>query len=262
MSPRTVTILILTLLSTACGSKKKAESADSLATSDSPSQKDEPPTSDEAKTASGDSETKTDGPKKDECAGSEIGNLEDVLNRVACEVPNPKPDEKALDPKDRLDVKISTSTPKVMPGQHVDIVVTLANKGKEPLPLLFTIDPTPRFSIEAYDAKAKRADIPPGQPPALPKGVAPRVPGEPKTAKVTIAAGGAARLRLGWDAVRTKWAPDKLRGTPPERGYPRTPNGPLPKGKYTLKVVMPLVGVLEGVEKEVSAPKLPIEVGN
>jgi hypothetical protein len=58
-----------------------------------------------------------------------------------------------------------------------------------------------------------------------------------------------------------KWAPEKVRGTPPERGYPRTAAGPLPKGKYMVRVVTPLVNVMEGSEKEISAPKVPIEVG-
>ncbi len=58
-----------------------------------------------------------------------------------------------------------------------------------------------------------------------------------------------------------KWAPEKVRGTSVEKGYPRVPNGPLPKGKYTLKVATPLIGVFEGADHEVSAPKLDLEVG-
>jgi hypothetical protein len=57
-----------------------------------------------------------------------------------------------------------------------------------------------------------------------------------------------------------KWAPEKYRGTPPERGYPRAPAGPLPKGKYSVKVVTPLVGVSEGVGHEMSAPAVEIEI--
>jgi hypothetical protein len=61
--------------------------------------------------------------------------------------------------------------------------------------------------------------------------------------------------------VKMKWAPDKVRGTAVEKGFPRTPAGPLPKGKYTVKVVTPLIGVFEGGDHEVSAPKLEIDVG-
>ncbi len=57
-----------------------------------------------------------------------------------------------------------------------------------------------------------------------------------------------------------KWAPEKVRGAAVEHGYPRTPAGPLAKGKYTVKVVTPLVGVNEGGEHEVTAPKVEIEV--
>jgi hypothetical protein len=60
--------------------------------------------------------------------------------------------------------------------------------------------------------------------------------------------------------VKMKWAPEKFKGTPPERGFPRAPAGPLAKGKYVVKVVTPLVGVAEGVDHEVSAPKVEIEV--
>jgi hypothetical protein len=54
-----------------------------------------------------------------------------------------------------------------------------------------------------------------------------------------------------------KWAPDKVRGTAPERGFPRSPAGPLPKGKYTVKVVTPLAGVSSSVD---SAPTTEINV--
>ena len=58
-----------------------------------------------------------------------------------------------------------------------------------------------------------------------------------------------------------KWAPDQVRGTAVEKGYPRKPAGPLPRGKYQVKIVTPLIGVFEGGDHEVSAPKVDIEVG-
>jgi hypothetical protein len=57
-----------------------------------------------------------------------------------------------------------------------------------------------------------------------------------------------------------KWAPEKLKGTPPEKGYPRSPAGPLPKGKYSVRVVTPLANVFEGVDHEVSAPRVEVVV--
>jgi len=266
--PHAALLAALLISAAGCGAKKPAQAADSIDTTETTAKPDEakeaakpPPSGDTAKPA-GDGEAKPDAPKKDECTGFEIANLEEVLNKVSCEAPLPKLDDKALDPKDRLEVKLSSSLNKIVPGQHADLFVTLTNKSKEPLPLTFTIDPTPRFEVETYDAKNKRVDMPAGNPPPLPKGMAARVPGEPKGAKITLAPNGSARMRMGWDAVKMKWAPDKLRGTPPEKGYPRTAAGPLAKGKYTIRVVMPLVGVLEGVDHEVSAPKIPVEVGN
>lgn len=201
-------------------------------------------------------------PNKDECIGFDIANVEDVLMKSACEEPNVSPDSLAqVDLKGKLEVTAGASPTKVAPGGKADVVVTFANKTKEPLTLHFRIDPVARFEVEAYDKKGKRADMPPGNPPPPPKGMSQPPPSEAKTAKVTIAANGSAHARVAWEAVRTKWAPDKVRGTPPERGYPRAPAGPLPKGKYTVKVVTPLVGVAEGSEKETSAPKLEIEVG-
>jgi hypothetical protein len=200
--------------------------------------------------------------KKDECVGFEIGNVEDVLVKSSCEEPNVNPDAmQNVDLKGKLEVAVSASPTKVAPGGKTELFVAFTNKSKEPLTLHFKINPVPRFSVEAYDAKGKRVDMPPGNPPPPPKGAPSPPPSEVKSAKVTIAPNGSARVHLPWEAVKTKWAPEKFLGTPPERGYPRAAAGPLPKGKYTLKVVTPLVGVAEGVDKEVSAPKLEIEVG-
>jgi hypothetical protein len=149
---------------------------------------------------------------------------------------------------------------KVSQGGHADGLVPFANKSASPIPLFFTIDPMPRFEIEVYDKKSMRVDMPKNQPPPLPAGMAPRVPGEPKTARIFLAANGTARISLPWDAVKMKWAPEKLKGTPPEKGYPRAPNGPLAKGKYAIKVLTPLTNVFEGVDHEVSQPLVMVEV--
>jgi hypothetical protein len=229
----------------------KVASKESTASKEPSSDKPAPGSQDEAASSA---------PKKDECSAFEIPNLEEVLLKSSCEVPNPKADDKPLEAK-KVEVKVTTSAAKVAPGGRVDVVVTFTNKTKDVVPLLFTIDPMPRFEIEASDAKGSRVDVPKGSPPALPAGAAPRVPGEPKTARIQLAANGSARMVLPWEATRMKWAPEKLKGTPPEKGYPRAANGPLPKGKYTLKVVTPLVGVFEGIDHEVSAPRTTIEVG-
>lgn len=199
--------------------------------------------------------------KKDECVGFEIGNLEDVLLKSSCEEPNAKPDTiPPVDLKGKLEVSVAATPAKVAPGGKTDLVVTFANKTKAPLTLHFRIDPMPRLEVEAYDKKGKRVEMPAGNPPPPPKGATQPPPSEAKAAKVTIAASGTARMRVAWEAVKTKWAPEKYKGTPPERGYPRAPAGPLGKGKYTVKVVTPLVGVTEGIDHEVSAPKVEIEI--
>jgi len=200
--------------------------------------------------------------KKDECVGFDIANIEDVLLKSACEEPNVRPDTLApVDLKGKLEVMVSASPTRSAPGGKVDLVVTFANKSKDPLVLHFKIDPVARFEVETWDKKGKRADMPTGNPPPPPKNATQPPPSEPKAARVTIAPNGTARARVPWEAVKTKWAPEKYRGTPPERGYPRAPAGPLPKGKYTVKVVTPLVGVSEGVDHEMSAPKVEIEIG-
>ncbi len=199
------------------------------------------------------------GPKKDECNVFDEANLEGVILKNACEVPNPT--GAPPDTSKTLVVSVALNPMKVAPGAHADVVVSFTNKSSAPMPLYFTIDPMPRFDIQVFNAKGNRVDLPKNQPPPLPSGMAAREPGEPKTARVYLAANGTARMPLGWDAVKTKWAPEKLKGTPPEKGYPRAPAGALPKGKYSLKVTTPLTNVAEGIDHEVSQPRVDVVVG-
>lgn len=258
-----VTALALTT-ALGCGGKKAPETADSVDTKDD--RKNET-ASDDTKPATdkGSTDKKPDddakGDKKDECLGFEIGNLEEVLLKNACEEATTRPDSiQPVDLKGKLAVSVAASPTKLPAGAKADLVVSFANKSKEPLTLKFRLDPMPRVEVETYDAKGKRVDMPAGKPPPPPKNATQAPPTEPKTAKVTIAAAGTARMRVAWEAVKMKWAPEKYKGTPPERGYPRAPAGPLGKGKYKVKVVTPLVGVFEGVDHEVSAPTVEVEV--
>jgi hypothetical protein len=200
--------------------------------------------------------------KKDVCVGFDISNLEDMLAKSDCEVPDTKPDSvQNPDVKGKLEVTVAASPTKVAPGGKVDLVVSFQNKTQAPMTLNFRLDPLARFETEAYDAKKKRVDMPGGQPPPPPKGHSAPPPADQKVGKVTIAPSGFARARVAWEAVRMKWAPEKVRGTSVEKGYPRSPAGPLPKGKYTVKVLTPLIGVFEGADHEISGPKVDIEVG-
>jgi len=81
------------------------------------------------------------------------------------------------------------------------------------------------------------------------------------TARVLIAPYGVAHVKIGWDAIRTKWAPELYKGTPIEMGYPRKPAGNLPAGKYQLRVATPLLKVVEGDGHELTAPKIDMEIG-
>ena len=249
------TFVALLALGMGCGNKKPADDATGAADGGG----DGGPGGDES--ASG-ADGGPGGEKKDECVGFDIGNIEDILMKSGCEEPDVKPDSmQPVDLKGKLEVTLSASPTRSTGGGKVDLLVSFVNKSKEPLTLHFKIDPVPRFEIEVYDAKkAKRADMPAGPTPPPPKGATQPPPSEAKTAHVTIAPNGSARARMPWEAVKMKWAPEKYRGTPPERGYPRAAAGPLPKGKYLVKVLTPLVGVSEGVDHEMSAPKVEIEV--
>ena len=253
-----VSLLVLLAGSAGCGSNKKPAAtgdADGGSAADGGGS---------GETAGGE---KADGgpEKKDECVGFDVGNLEDMLLKSSCEE-TAKPDSfTPVDMKGKLEVTVSSSPTRVLAGGKADLLVSFSNKSKEPLILHFKIDPVPRFEVEVWAAPTKkgpsRADMPTGSPPPPPKGATQPPPSEPKAARITIAPNGSARVRIPWEAVKMKWAPEKFRGTPPERGFPRAAAGPLPKGKYTVKVVTPLVGVAEGIEHEVSAPKVEIEIG-
>jgi hypothetical protein len=197
------------------------------------------------------------GPKKDECTVFDESNLEGVLLKSSCEAPAPSGGSPP-DLSKSLVVKVTASPNIVAPGGHADLLVSYTNKSKDPLPLFFTIDPMPRFEVEVYNAKGNRVDLPKNSPPPLPAGMAAREPGEAKAARIVLAPNGTARMALGFDAVKMRWAPEKLKGTPPEKGYPRAPAGPLPKGKYSIKVVTPLTNVFEGIDHEVSAPRVEV----
>lgn len=247
--------LCLALFTTACGNKKDAENPKKGQGEGGADDSAESSSEGDGGTAEGDA-----GPKKDECVGFDVASLEDILSKAPCEVPNQRPD--SIEPKDmkgKIEVKVDASPTTTAPGGKVDLVVSIANKTKEPITLNFRIDPTPRFDVEVMDKKGKRVDMPAGTP-SPPSGQSQPPPAEAKTAKLTIAAGGTARQRVQWEAVKMAWAPEKVRGWPVEKGFPRKPAGPIAKGKYTVRVQTPLVGVQEGSEHDVSGPKVEIEV--
>lgn len=187
------------------------------------------------------------------CVGSRFDSVEQALKQ--CEVPMPKSGEVPSGLHDKLDIQVSTNPSQAKPGGHLEVVVLFRNKTADPLSLYFTGDPTPRFDVEAVDAKGKRVDLPAGKPPK-----APPSPGrEAKASRLTLSPAGTARVVLSWDAVKTKWAPEKMK-TWEGRGFPRASAGPLPAGKYTLRVVLPLLGLFE--KGDADLPRVAISVEN
>ena len=209
-----------------------------------------------ASAASGDDAAKKSGP----CSGFEIADLASMISQSDCEVP----DAKETDQKDLskiLEIKVVPDSPRIAPGATSTITVTYKNKGPKELPLDFVVDPEPRFDFEVYTLKGNRVDQPKGAEPMLPPEVANAAVPDAKIARVTLAQQGTARLTLHWTAVTYKWASkDKARGALPGHGYPKEPSKPLKKGSYILRVITPLTGVFEGVDHEVSQPRVQITV--
>jgi hypothetical protein len=199
--------------------------------------------------------------KSQPCGGPAIADLAAVLAQSSCLVPNGNPDGKQEDLGEQLEVKASADRFHIEPGGNAKINVVFRNKGKADLSLDFVVDPEPRFDFELYTAKGKRADLPPGNEPSLPPEVANAPAVDKQVARITLPPQGTARVSLDWSAVKFKWASkEKAKGAVAGRGYPREPAGPLPKGKYELRVLTPLVNVFDGADHDMSQPKAQIEI--
>jgi hypothetical protein len=196
------------------------------------------------------------------CLGDDFPDLLSTLSQAACEIPSDKASDKQRDLTGRLEVTVAPDAPKVAPGGTSKVTITLHNKGLKPLALDFAVDPEPRFEFEVYTTKGARADRPAGDAPPLPPEVQSAPEADKGIARVTLAPNGHAKLVATWTAVKYKWASkDKAKGALPGRGYPTEPSGSLPKGKYVLRVLMPLLNITEGVDHEMTQPRVPIEVG-
>jgi hypothetical protein len=193
------------------------------------------------------------------CGGMKITDLLASISQAACELPEGATSSTQQAKKDILEVTLSAS-PKIAPGSTAQIGIVLKNKGKTKLPLDFTVDPDPRFTFELYTPKGARVDKPAGNEPALPAEVSDAAL-EPRLARVTLDPNGTATLLLPWHAVKYKWAPkEKAKGALAGHGYPREPAGPLPRGKYVLRLVMPLANVDETVDHEITQPRVNVEI--
>jgi len=197
------------------------------------------------------------------CGGPKIADLLTVIAQTSCEVRKATPESlPQRDLKAALDIKVTTDAPRVAPGGRANVTVVLTNKGATELPLDFMADPEPHFEVEAFTPKGARADKPAGKEPALPQANPEQAALERSVSRVTLSPKGTASFVIPWDAVKYKWASaDKAKGALPGQPFPREPAGPLPKGKYVVRVIMPLIGVAEGKEHEFSQPGTPVEVG-
>jgi hypothetical protein len=194
------------------------------------------------------------------CSGTTISDLLASLSQASCELPASAPAAPRPLSKDVLEVTLAPESSTIAPGSTANVRVVYKNKGKVNLALDFTVDPDPRFVFELYTPKGARVDRPAGHEPALPPQAEGDAP-ETRTARVTLAPDGTATAVLPWRAVRYRWASkEKAKGALAGRGYPREPAGPVPRGKYFLRLVTPLTNVDEGVEHELTRPHTNVEI--
>lgn len=272
-APRAVFSLALVALA-ACGGRTPAPNTPSDAEKNTNETANVTPTGQEkaepsAKaSAEGDKKASAEGDKEKAeakappCGGSEINDLLAMISQSACEVPDEKRDKTDRDVTELLEIKVTSNAHHIAPGSKDQITITYHNKGKAELPLDFVVDPEPRFEFELYTRKGARVDKPAGGEPSLPPAIANAATPEKQIARITLAPQGTAKLSLTWDAVKYRWASkEKAKGAAAGHGYPREPAGPVPRGKYILRVVTPLVGIHEGTDHEMSQPRIPIDVG-
>jgi hypothetical protein len=184
------------------------------------------------------------GDSADACRVQEasVTEVEAILAKPACAT------DAALDVGlgGRLAVSVSPTVTSIVPGGHVDFAITLENLTKGELPLYFRLNPGLETTVSAFDKNGKQADKPTGTPPH-------RAPPPVRTARVILRPGAKIHLAAGWDAVARKWGNDA--------GIERAMAGAdLKKGKYTLRVFLPLIGVVEGENREVTTAKIPITI--
>jgi len=260
-------VLVFAWLSLVAAASTAVGCAGSTPPAENPENADESASSDKSDTpARAPSQSKVtvkDDDKTDtvKCAGFDIPDLAALLAQPSCELPDGSSEPKERDVKDDLEIKVSADG-LIAPGSRSNVRVLFKNKGKADLPLDFVVDPEAHFSFEVYTPKGTRVDKPSGDEPSLPESVSNAPVPDKKYARVTIAANGTAGLTLPWEAVKMKWvSKDKAKGAVPGRGYPVEPGGPLPKGKYVLRVITPLVGVFEGVDHEVTQPRTDVTIG-
>lgn len=191
------------------------------------------------------------------CVGTDL-NLDEVLGKPAC-ISSAPLETNSNTFGSALEATVSARPNAVDPGGRVELTLVLRNKGNKDLPMKFKVDPFPRFLVEVYDSNHRRADAPTTDPPPSPKDYSPPPEPEARLATVVLKPNGTAHVTVPWEAVKTVWAPEKLKkGTSAYGGFPRKPAGPLAKGVYAAKVIPPFTTVFDGFEP----PSVDLAVGN
>ena len=172
-----------------------------------------------------------------ECLFDKADDLDGIVRGGDCD--SDPPVSYALG--ERLGVKVTLSSPDVVPGGKVEVRITLENLSKEKLPVYFYRDPTVTFPLLAMNARGKEVVFPEGAQPEAFSG---------SIARIVLFPGGKIYVSTKFEAVRFKW-----RKTGKDRELIEA--GGLPKGEYQLRVRFPFAG---NVGKRYSKYDLPLRV--
>lgn len=185
------------------------------------------------------------------CTVNQAEEITDWLNNEKCKIPASEA-ERTAGLGEKLEWNLTASTNEIVAGGRVDLLLTVKNKSSEVVSLIFAVD-GPAFTTQTFDAKGKRVGNPQGRP-KPPNGVA--YEEEPRTVRLNVGSGSTLKTKLFWDAVKLKWAPEKIEGSVTTPGtFPTAPAGNLPPGKYTVRLATSLSFV-----SEESMPRLSIDV--
>ncbi|HRG97780.1 MAG TPA: hypothetical protein PLR99_16110 [Polyangiaceae bacterium] len=185
------------------------------------------------------------------CNVNDVDEVAEWLKNDKCKIPASEI-ERTPGLSEKLEWKLTASTNEIVAGGRVDLMLTLKNKSSENVALIFNVD-GPSFTTQSFDPKGKRIGEPSGKPKA-PSGVT--LEETTRTVRLNVSSGATLKTKLFWDAVKLKWAPDKIEGSFVTPGtFPTVPAGNLKPGTYTVRLATSLNGV-----SDESLPKLSMVV--
>ncbi|MBK6463931.1 MAG: hypothetical protein IPF92_23460 [Myxococcales bacterium] len=185
------------------------------------------------------------------CAVNDVEEIAEWLKNDKCKIPASEV-ERTSGLSEKLEWKLTASTNEIVAGGRVDLMLTLKNKSSESVALVFNVD-GPSFTTQSFDPKGKRVGEPSGKP-KPPTGVT--LEETTRTVRLNVSSGATLKTKLFWDAVKLKWAPEKIEGSFVTPGtFPAVPAGNLKPGTYTVRLATSLNGVSDD-----SLPKLSMVV--